>query len=112
MIDSVNIKVSERIVFNDYEIFIINVQNKTNGKVYLDDLQSTGNIYLQNNKGNKFIWLNHEYMLDDITIQKNGNKSIRLKFNKQYDPLQDANSIVFKNIIIDNNKQSDFVIEI
>ena len=112
MTDGVNVIISNRIVFNDYEIFNIIVQNKMQNRVYLDDLQSTGNIYLQNNKGNKFNWLNHEYLLDDITVQKNENKQISLKFNKQYEPSQDANAIVFKNIIVDNNKKLDLVIEI
>ncbi len=101
---NVKIKVTDRIIYQDYEVFNIEVINNAMQVVQLDNLQEAGNIYIQDEKGIDYIWVNNEYMDEELTINEGLNASIAIKFNKQYNPSSKVVKIVFSKIIVDNSK--------
>lgn len=108
----VSFNVVNKTVFYNYEIYNLDIQNNSNSTVVLDDLTDTGNIYVKDANGNQYIWFSHEYLEDDITINKGFKKEISLKINKQYNPLVDANEMVFEKIIFGNYEPMKLSIEL
>lgn len=96
----------------EYEIYNIEIQNKSTGIVILDEDSLSKNIYLEDKNGVKYTWYNHEIAKDDITVEKGFNKSISIKFNKEYRPTLPETKINFINTTIGNNKKIKISIDI
>ena len=86
--------------------------NNRYNKVALDNIQETKNIYLEDLYGSKYYWLNFEHIENDLILNKGLNKKLSIKFNKEYDSSSDANKLVFKNVILDDKENIEFVIDI
>ena len=86
--------------------------NNSYNSLILDDLQETNNIYLEDQNGGKYFWLNFEHIEDELIINKGLNKKISIKFNKEYGSSLDTNKLVFKKVIVDNEKNFEFVIDV
>lgn len=109
--DDITIKVLRKKIYMDYEIYDIEVINKTDDTIMIDDLQSTRNIYLEDNDGKKYYWYNYEKLEEEITVKKGYKQEIDIKFKKTYNTNNEIEKIVFSNIIL-KNKSTNLSIEI
>ena len=99
-------------MYNDFELYTIEIINKKYNQLMVDNLQETQNIYLEDQNENKYIWLSHEYIEDELIVNKGFSKIILVKFNKEYNPLLEANKMVLQKIIINNEKTIELSIDL
>lgn len=109
--NNITVNILEKNIYMDYEIYNIEVINKNNSTVMLDNMQSTNNIYVEDYEGEKYYWNKHEILENDITIIKGLSQNISIKFNKNYKPTKEVGKIVFSNVIL-NNKSINISVEI
>lgn len=100
--NNVTVNILRKRIYKDYEIYDIEVTNKTQNTIMLDDMKSTKSIYLENNNEQKYYWYSHEVLESDITIKEGLKQKVEIKFNKTYNPKKEVNKIVFSNIALDN----------
>lgn len=79
--ENIILKVTNGYIYKDYEIIEIIVKNNTNNKILLDTRKERGTVYLIDNKGNKFEAVLNENSEQDLIIDSNKMKNIKIKFN-------------------------------
>ena len=118
--DNILLRVTNKYVYKDYEIFEIIVKNNTNNKILIDTRKEKGTIYLTDNKGNKFYALLNENSESDLLIDSNKIKNIKIKFNIVQREEMKVKSINFNDIVTnyegnisgeDKNNISEIVLE-
>lgn len=97
--DNITIKILSRKTYMDYETYEIEVQNKTQETILLDNLKYTDKIYVLDSNGKRFPWNNYEYSETELTVRSGLKQKIEIKFNKQYSPKNKTKNIVFENIV-------------
>jgi len=102
--NDIRIKVVDKKVYMDYEIYNFEVENLSNKTVRLDSLEKTGTIYLKDSSGNKYHARMHEIFEEEITIKAKHTFNFSIKFTNAYSQGREIDSITFENIILDYNK--------
>lgn len=97
--DNLKISVISKDIYTNYEIYNIQVQNKTNNAIFLDSKQDTKSVYLSGNKNSTYRALIYELGDATLTINARQSKYISIKFNKVYNPNMSVNKMVFSSII-------------
>lgn len=100
--NNVKINVKRRKRYIDYEIYDIEIENKTKDTIMLDNLQSSNKIYVEDRERKQYYWYSHEVIENDITIKRGFKKQIEIKFNKEYNINNEIVKIVFSNIVANN----------
>lgn len=111
--NGIEVYVIEKKTYIDYEIYTIKVKNNTQNEVILDSKEDTKTVYLTDTNNYNYVAFLNELSLDDITIKSGMTQTIKIKFNKSYNPKNVEKSIVFTNIILNyqeylNNKNNQF----
>ena len=83
----------------DYEIYTMNIQNKTNKKLLLDTKRKTNTCYVQDKLDNKFEAILYENKDEDLIFQPNEVKTIRVKFSDSNRANKEIKSINFTDIV-------------
>lgn len=106
--DNLKISVISKDVYMNYEIYNIQVQNKTNNTIFLDSKQDTKSVYLTGSGTNTFRAFIYELGDATLTLKARQTKYISIKFNKVYNPNVEVGKMVFSNIInnYDDYKQT------
>lgn len=110
--EKVNIKIIEKQTFIDYEIYTIEVNNKTSNEILLANKNNVNNISLTDGKGVIYSSYIDELATEALIVQPNGIKTINIKFNKAYNTKRKLNYMSF-NIIMNykkDMKEQDFQI--
>ena len=110
--EKVNIKIIEKQTFIDYEIYTIEVNNKTSNEILLANKNNVNNISLTDEKGVIYSSYIDELATEALIVQPNGIKTINIKFNKAYNTKRKLNYMSF-NIIMNykkDMKEQDFQI--
>lgn len=110
--EQIDVELAYKLVYYDYEIYSIKFKNNKYSKVALDSFKSPRNIYIEDEKGNKYFWANYEYGEDELVLNKGIEKNLNLKFNKEYKPSMKAKKIVFQNVILNNQEETSIEINI
>lgn len=97
--ENIKITILSKDVFMDYETYDIKVENNTPNKIFLDSKETTSATYLKDNNGTTYSSYIHEVLLDDLTVNGNQTKRVKIKFNKMYNPNLTISDIYFTNII-------------
>lgn len=94
-------------VFMEYEIYNIEIENRTRNSILLDLLEKTGSIYLEDEGGLHYDSYNHEMIKEELRVK--GKRKVSIKFNKKYSTEREIKRIVFSDIILDyeSYKNSD-----
>ena len=109
---NIEIDLLDRIIFRDYEIYKMRIKNNNTYQIKLDNLQQTDNIYVEDTQGNQYLWFNHEYIDDDVTIDRGDTKDIKIKINKEYMPQLESKKLVFQKIYLKNDNTLQIEIEV
>ncbi len=83
----------------DYEVYTLNVQNKTDSNILLDTKRKTNSCYVVDSMGNKFEALLYENSDEDLEILPNEMKTIQIRFNDAYREGLQIKSINFTDIV-------------
>lgn len=105
--DFLEVKVKSSQVFMDYEIYTFEIKNISDSTIKLDSREKTDNVYLVDNKGNKYSALLHENTDQEITIEPSETKRINIKFSDIYREGIVIDKIVFNDIMINNNENNE-----
>lgn len=111
--NGIEVYVIEKKTYIDYEIYTIKVKNNTQNEVILDSKEDTKTVYLTDTNNYNYVAFLNELSIDDLTIKSGMTQTIKIKFNKSYNPKNVEKSIVFTNIILNyqeylNNKNNQF----
>lgn len=98
--NNITIDVISKNTFKDYEEYTINVTNNTGSIVQLDNVSNTESLYLEDSKGVKYPYYNHELTTSMITVNSGQTKQITIKFYSSYVSTKKINRIVFSNMML------------
>lgn len=102
----ISVNVTERIIYFDYEVYIVNVKNNTKADIYLNNIDNS-NLYIKNSSNVKFNIANDEYSNNDYYIGSEKEKNISLKFYRSYDESNDIKTMNLEHILIKNKLYYD-----
>ena len=102
--DGITIEVVGRNTYKDYEEYTIKATNKTESLMQLDDVNSTNTLYIEDSKGVKYTYYNHELATPMITIQSGQTKEVNIKFYSSYVSTKTIKRMVFSDIILKNGQ--------
>ena len=102
--NNITIKVNYKKVYMDYEIYNIQIQNKTDYTILLDSNESSKTMYLKGESDNNYTA--YMYELTDSTLKLNSyyQKDTNIKYNKQYSASNKIVSVVFSDIILNEEE--------
>lgn len=103
----VKVNIQSKDQYMDYEIYTINIENNTVNAIELDSRETTSAIYLLGLNDVKYSSYIHELSIDDLVIESNRNKTVKIKFNKMYNPNIEIDSIIFNDIVMDYKNKNE-----
>lgn len=83
----------------DYEVYTLNIQNKTDTTILLDTKRDTNSCYVLDSIGNKFEALLYENSDEDLEFSPNEMKTIQIRFSDAYREGLQIKSINFTDIV-------------
>lgn len=105
--DDITIEVISKNTYKDYEEYTIKTTNKTETTVQLDNLSSTNTLYIEDSKGVKYSYYNHELTTPMITVPVGQTMEVTIKFYSSYVSTKKIDSIIFSNIILKYEQSSE-----
>lgn len=97
--DSIGVEIIKVDKYLDYQIYTINIQNKTNRNVMMDTRRKTNSCYVMDKKENKFSALLYENKDEDLSLKPKEVKTIRIKFSVANRENLEIKSINFTDIV-------------
>lgn len=97
--DNIAINVAKVDKYLDYEIYTVNIQNKTNKNILLDAKRKNKTCFVEDKNNNKFEAVLYENTDDDLDFQANETKTIKIKFNITNRVGLEIKSINFTDIV-------------
>ena len=93
-------------IYKDFEIYEIQVINKSGSKLIFNTKENVKSIYLEDENHLKYIALLNEIPDSQLEISNGMTKTLRIKFNRGYNPEINITNIIFEDIRINNNEQT------
>lgn len=89
-------------LYMDYTIITFKIKNETNGVISLDSKTKLDNTYLYDENGVKYVAFLNENAEEELKIRRNMTQTVRIKFNKLYNPeSRTLKGIIFQDIVLD-----------
>ena len=114
--DNISMEVLSKNTYKEYEEYTIKVTNNTENSVQLDDVNNAKTLYLEDSKGIKYSYYNHELTEQELTIAAGQTKEVTIKFYSSYVSTKEIRYIVFSNIIETNEnlltEKIEFVVNV
>ena len=107
--EDIDIKVLEKDIFMDYEIYTFEVYNNTGKEVLLDRNLNVGSIYLQDEKELRYEAYNTELTELQLRVESQNKKKIKIKFYNQFATSRKIDKIIFSDVVLDYNEYKDFL---
>lgn len=105
--NNISMQVLGKNTYKEYEEYTIKVTNNMESTIQLDDINSTKTLYLEDSKGSKYSYYNHELTKPMLTIEAGNTKEVTIKFYSSYVSTKDIKYIVFSNILTNNGQLSE-----
>lgn len=105
--DNISMQVVGKNTYKDDEEYTIKVTNSTDSTVQLDAVSSVKTLYLEDEKGAKYSYYNHELTDQMLTVEAGQTKEIKIKFYSSYVSTKNIKYIVFSNISLKNGQLSE-----
>ena len=99
---NISMEVIGKNTYKDYETYTFNVTNNTGSVMQLDNISNTESLYIEDSKGVKYPYYNHELTTPMITVSAGQTKEITIKFYSSYVSTKKIERIVFSNIMLKN----------
>jgi len=98
-VKDIKIKVLNKDIYMDYEIYNLQVVNNTENSIMLDSKLKDKSIYLTGRNGTTYRAFTYEIKDDMLTVRKQREKNISIRFNKVYNLNTSVSAITFTDII-------------
>ena len=95
----------------DYEVYTLNIQNKTDKSIILDTRRDTDTCYVVDSLGNKFEAVLYENKSEDLEFSPKEMKTIQIRFSDAYREGLQIKSINFTDIVDSEEYSLDNEIE-
>lgn len=109
--ENLNIKLSYKDIYMDYELGTFYVKNNTDDTIMLDTMENTKNTYLVDSNKNKYDAFVYENKTEDMILKSNQVKNVTIKFNVAYREDLKIKAVCFSKIVnyveYNNNKESE-----
>lgn len=105
--DELAIKVLSQYQYMDYTEFTIEVRNKTEYKILIDNLKNINSTYIQDRNYAKYNLYTHELVENDLLILPQKATIIKLKFYSKKISGKTINKIAFDNVILNYGYQKN-----
>lgn len=105
--DNITMEVISKNTYKEYEEYTIKVTNNTDYELQLDSVNSTKTLYLEDSKGGKYSYYNHELTQPTLTVKQGQEKEISIKFYSSYISTKKIKYVVFSNIIANKGQLSE-----
>ena len=102
--DNLKLYVKEVNIYIDYVYYTISIQNDTKSTIILDTKQNANTIYLENYKGAKYFASMNEIIDEELIIENNYTKDIKIKFYKNYSSENIVKYMIFSNVVLENGE--------
>ena len=96
--NNIKVNVKEKDIYMEYEIYTIEINNNTDNDIILDSRETTRATYLLDTSNVRYSSYIHELLEDDLLIKSHQSKTIKIKFNKMYNPDVNISSMEFIDI--------------
>ena len=93
-------------IYKDFEIYEIQVINKSGSKLIFNTKENVKSIYLEDENHLKYIAFLNEIPDSQLEISNGMTKTLKIKFNRGYNPEINITNIIFEDIRINNNEQT------
>ena len=102
--EGIDITVESLSQYREYAIYDIKVKNNTDKTILLDSQTSSTTVYAINHTDEEavnFRAYTEDLNTEDLIVNSNEEKNLRIRFSTNYSSTIDINTIVFSNIIMD-----------
>lgn len=103
---NVTIKILNKQIYMDYEIYNIQIKNNTDDIIILDNLNQNNTMYLEDNNGTKHYAITNEIVKNNLIVKGKHTGNVSIKFDNPYIKDRKINSIHFSNIGIDYDEEN------
>ena len=104
---NIKVEVLSKDTYKDYEKYTIKVTNNTKSLAVLGDVGNPDSLYLEDSKGVKYPFFNHEITKPKLTVKSGQTKDITLKFYSGYVSNRNLKNIVFPKLSLYDGQLSD-----
>lgn len=109
-IRNVDIKIISKDTYMNYEIYTFEINNNNSFDIYLDTLEDTNSMFLTDSNSVKYVAYSHELSKEQVKINGNSIRKIRIKFTNGYIANRKLKNITFSNVKLCN--ETDEIIKI
>ena len=99
--EDVNVKITRRDTYMNYEIYTFEVTNNTENSIALGDIKYLDASYLADDNDLKYNAYVSELAQSEIIVTSNSTKTIRIKYFNKYSSTKLIKSLVFPKVILD-----------
>lgn len=99
-------------IYKDYEIYNVDVENKNNKEIVLDNLTSVSGTYIETSENTKINCSNYEAGINNFTYGPGISKNMKLKFIKQYNTDIEDKKIIFSTAILNEDNVEEIDLEL
>ena len=99
-------------IYKDYEIYNVDVENKNNKEIVLDNLTSVSGTYIETSEDTKINCSNYEAGRNNFTYGPGISKNMKLKFIKQYNTDIEDKKIIFSTLILNEDNVEEIDLEL
>lgn len=107
--NNITIKVINRNIYMDYEIYDLEVKNNTENDILLDTKENLESMYIKDTKNVKYSSYSHEISLADLYVQKGQKRNLKVKYYSSYNSGKKIKEIGFSNVIMEYNKEDNTI---
>ena len=86
-------------IYKEYSIYTIKVKNNNANSIKIDSKEKSNTTYIEDNNKIKFLGLLYENLDNDLVVNSNEEKEIRIKFNIIYRDDLNLKKMVFSDIV-------------
>lgn len=99
--EGTTITILNKDAYIDYEIYTIKIQNNTEKAIMLDSKEKSTTSYVKGDNSTEFSAFMYELADEDLILEKGETTTVKIKYNKMYNPEVEITSITFSDIIKD-----------
>ncbi len=105
--NNITIKVLNKDIYMDYEIYDIQIINDSDNDILLDTKKDTKTVYLQDSKNVKYYAFTNEIIDNDFIVRKGKMKNIKIKFSSGLSSNRKIEYMIFSDLILNFNEYED-----
>ena len=112
--DNVEVTVNYKDSYIEYEVYNLTINNNKETKATLDKLEKLDSIYLEDNKGSKYLVYTNEITDEMLNFNEKEQKTVELKFYNRFTSDRIIDKLIFSEALLDYSKNSTnkFIINI